>query len=265
MFLFFSLFVPVVVPLFTVLTNNGTVVIFRNMNKFVLCASLCIVLSLAACGDDSNSVEPSSDESSSSIAESSSSSVNHGEAENILKDSRDGQTYRIVTIGSQTWMAENLNYAYTGVPFDGKGFFSDSSSWCYGKEASSCTLYGRLYAWAEAMTLCPEGWHLPDTTEWNTLFTAVGGQSTAGKMLKSTSGWHDSGNGTDDYSFSVLPAGYRYNYGMFNNEGNAAYFWSSSEYDSDNAYYIALNYGNDKAFMNVYDKYSAHSVRCVKD
>lgn len=238
-----------------------------DMNKFILCASLCIGFILAACGDDSSSVTNPSDESSSSVAQSSSSSssVFSGEIGNFLKDSRDGQTYRIVTIGSQTWMAENLNYAYTGVPFNGNGFASDSSSWCYDNKASNCTKYGRLYAWAAATTICPEGWHLPDTTEWNTLFSAVGDQLTAGKMLKSSSGWNGSGNGTDAYGFSALPAGYRFNYGMFNYEGYNAYFWSSTEYDSSNAYYMVLSNSYDFANLDGYNEYSGFSVRCVKD
>ncbi len=242
------------------------------MKRLSLVLISTVALMFAACGDDSSSAtRPSDDESSSSVAlsssssSSSSSSVISDVTGNLLKDARDGQTYRIVTIGSQTWMAENLNYAYTGVPFNGKGFTSDSSSWCYDNKDFNCAKYGRLYAWATATTICPEGWHLPDTTEWNTLITAVGGQSTAGMKLKSTSGWNSSGNGTDDYAFSALPAGYRFNYGMFNYEGNNVYFWSSSEFDLDNAYYIVLGYSFDNANLNAYDKYTGNSVRCVKD
>lgn len=221
----------------------------------------------AACGDDSSSATRPSDESSSSVAlsSSSSSSVISDVTGNLLKDARDGQTYRIVTIGSQTWMAENLNYAYTGVPFNGKGFTSDSSSWCYDNKDFNCAKYGRLYAWATATTICPEGWHLPDTTEWNTLITAVGGQSTAGMKLKSTSGWNGSGNGTDDYSFSALPAGLRSYNGSYYYEGNYAYFWSSTEYDNFSAFNMSLGYSGDDAYLDDNNKYVGYSVRCVKD
>ena len=134
-----------------------------------------------------------------------------------MLDDRDGQTYKTVKIGDQWWMAENLNY-------------KTDNSFCYKDKSANCTKYGRHYAWAAAMDsvgtwstngkgcgyrmtcsptypvrgVCPEGWHLPDTTEWNTLFTAVGGSSIAGTKLKFMSGWYNSGNGTDDFGFSSL-------------------------------------------------------------
>ena len=227
--------------------------------------------------------------SSSEKAESSSSKANEP-AEGVLIDSRDGQTYKTVTIGTQIWMAENLNYAYTGVPYNYSGYTSDSTSWCYSDAAANCTKYGRLYTWSAAMDsvgtwfangkgcgynktcsptypvrgVCPEGWHLPTQTEWNTLFTAVGGQSTAGKMLKSTSGWASSGNGTDAYSFSALPAGYGFSTGDYDNEGNGAYFWSSTEHGSYYAGNMYLFYDDD-AYLGSSYKHYGFSVRCVKD
>ena len=204
-----------------------------------------------------------------------------------LTDDRDGQTYKTVKIGEQWWMAENLNYAYTGVPFKYRDYTSDSTSWCYYNDAANCAKYGRLYTWAAAMDsvgtwstngmgcgygktcnlgegkvrgVCPMGWHLPTQTEWNTLFTAVGGQSTAGKMLKSTSG-----NGTDAYSFSALPAGSRNYSGNYNDEGYYANFWSSTEYGSNHAYHMYLNYYYDNAFLYYNFKYFGFSVRCLKD
>ena len=232
---------------------------FMKWRILVLSAFLC----LAACGDDDSdfATRPDGEESSSSdspqssdgetsvssssstkdvvlsssegSSESKSSSSEEAESSSskvtepvkgTLTDSRDGQTYKTVTVGKQTWMAENLNYAYTGVPYNYySGSTSDSTSWCYSNAAANCTKYGRLYTWAAAMDsvgtwstnskgcgygtacsptypvrgICPEGWHLPTNAEFETLFTAVGGQSTAGKMLKSTSGWNSSGNGTD--------------------------------------------------------------------
>jgi Fibrobacter succinogenes major domain (Fib_succ_major). len=209
-----------------------------------------------------------------------------------LTDDRDGQIYKTVKIGEQWWMAENLNYAYTGVPFKDGDYASDSTSWCYDNDAANCAKYGRLYTWAAAMDsvgtwstngmgcgfgetcnlgegkvrgVCPMGWHLPTQTEWNTLFTAVGGQSTAGKMLKSTSGWYNSGNGTDAYSFSALPAGYRNYSGYYDGEGYSTLFWSSTEYLRGSACYMSLYYDNDDARLNYNYKLNGFSVRCVKD
>ena len=68
-----------------------------------------------------------------------------------MVDSRDKQLYRTVTIGNQTWMVENLNYAYTDVLFDYNGNTSDSTSWCFGDDPANCAKYGRLYTWAAAM------------------------------------------------------------------------------------------------------------------
>ena len=147
-----------------------------------------------------------------------------------MTDERDGQTYKTVTIGTQTWMAENLNY-------------ETAKSYCYGDNVTNCAKYGRLYTWAAAMDsagtwttnglscgysktclptypvrgVCPEGWHLPTQMEWNTLFTAVGGQSTAGLKLKSSPGWNSRGNGTDAFGFSALPAGDRSYNGNYDN------------------------------------------------
>ncbi|MBO7412630.1 MAG: fibrobacter succinogenes major paralogous domain-containing protein [Fibrobacter sp.] len=209
-----------------------------------------------------------------------------------LTDDRDGQTYKIVKIGEQWWMAENLNYAYTDVPFKYRSYTSDSTSWCYFNDAANCAKYGRLYTWAAAMDsvgtwstngmgcgyggicnlgnvkvrgVCPEGWHLPDTTEWNALFTAVGGKATAGIMLKSTEGWISNGNGSDAFSFSALPAGYRDDYGGYDYEGNYTGFWSSTEYDSGGAYNMYLDYGNVNASLSISYKSLGFSVRCLKD
>ena len=193
-----------------------------------------------------------------------------------MKDDRDGQVYKTVMIGTQTWMAENLNYAV-------------DSSWCYNNSADSCFKYGRLYQWTAAMGVnanyntaflgfvvkrqgaCPGGWHIPSSGEWTTLEIAVGGElalgvsETAGAKLKSTSGWYDSGNGTDDYGFSVLPAGNRRDDGIFFNTGSNAYFWSASEYGAYNADFESLYYYSAVMGTNRCNKDIAFPVRCVKN
>ena len=169
-----------------------------------------------------------------------------------LTDTRDGQTYKTVVIGEQTWMADNLNY-------------ETENSYCYDDDPSNCSKYGRLYTWVAATTVCPSGWHLPSTTEWKTLFTAVGGSSTAGTVLKSTGGWFNDGNGTYAFGFSALPAGLRNGTGGYYYEGDYAYFWSSTEYYSNYAYSMYLYYGYDFAGLDYYNKDFGRSVRCVKD
>ncbi len=246
----------------------------------------------------SSTIRNDNSSSSSETTKSSSSSENisagsvYDATAKTLKDLRDGQTYKTVTIGTQTWMADNLNYAYTGVPYKVIGSTFDSTSWCYENDPANCSKYGRLYTWAAAMDsvgtwstngkgcgygstcsptgtirgICPEGWHLPSKTEWNTLFTAVGGRLTAGQVLKSQTGWDDSGNGTDAFGFSALPAGYGDYYGDYYYEGYYAYFWSSTEGNSYNAYIMYLYYDCDYANLDYDDKdYGVSSVRCLKD
>ena len=205
--------------------------------------------------------------------------------EGVTIDPRDKQIYRVVTIGEQTWMAENLNY-------------KTEKSWCGGgrmENEGDCSKYGRLYTWAAAIDsaklykdkalycgygrtcslpdtvygICPPGWHLPDTTEWNKLLTVVGGKSKAGKILKSQTGWKDydgtSGNGTDAYGFSALPAGYRSSSGNFYDEGNYADFWIATESNGGSAYRVNLYYDDENAYLNYNNKNDAFSVRCIKD
>jgi uncharacterized protein (TIGR02145 family) len=165
-----------------------------------------------------------------------------------------GKTYKTVKIGSQTWFAENLDYAVGG-------------SVCYENSPSNCAKYGRLYNWDDAKTACPSGWHLSSNAEWITLAAFVGGEVTAGKKLKSTSGWNDNGNGTNQYGFSALPGGIGYSGDYFNSAGNNGYWWSATEYDASNAWgrnmcssfeSVSRGYGND-------NKTYLFSVRCVQD
>lgn len=195
-----------------------------------------------------------SGESSSSPTSGNSQFQNSDYTGETITDFRDGQVYKVVTIGSQTWMAQNLNY-------------ETANSYCYKDDATNCIKYGRLYTWAAAKKACPSGWHLPSKTEWENLFTAVGGISTAGKVLKSTSGWSCSGNGTDVFGFSALPVGFMGYDGEFTNGEKDTYFWSSSEseFDSnavDNAY---LTCHDRYAFFESGKKNSGFSVRCLKD
>ena len=195
-----------------------------------------------------------SNKSSSSTAKSSSSMDSEfaNETTGSMTDARDGQTYKIVKIGDQVWMAQNLN-------------FKTDSSFCYDNMESNCTKYGRLYQWDAAESGCPSGWHLPSLTEWETLFSTVGVQSTAGKVLKSTSGWNSSGNGTDAFGFYALPAGYRNYEREYKNVGKGAHFWSSTEADSYYAYRMILRYNSIMVDYVDENKDYSYSVRCLKD
>lgn len=204
-----------------------------------------------------------------------------------MTDSRDKKVYKTVTIGTQTWMAENLNYADSVTTPSLKG-----KSWCYDNVEKNCDVAGRLYTWAAAIDsvtlynggegadcgdgktctlpakvqgICDNGWHLPTGAEWETLFTAVGGSSTAGKVLKSQTGWYDNGNGTDVFGFSAHPAGYRSHYGNFGDSDSLVSFWSATDRGSDGAYYMSLSCYDDNALLDYSLMIIAKSVRCLKD
>jgi uncharacterized protein (TIGR02145 family) len=169
-------------------------------------------------------------------------------------DSRDNKTYRKINIGTQTWMMENLNYK----PQDG-------NSWCYGNNASNCDKYGRLYDWSTAMNVCPSGWHLPTSGEWNLLVNKTGVKN-AGNNLKSTRGWRTNGNGTDAYGFSALPGGYRNYYdGSYNHALKTGKWWGASDKGADHAYGLRIDgsYDNTSEYYN--NKGYGYSVRCVRD
>jgi uncharacterized protein (TIGR02145 family) len=190
-------------------------------------------------------------------------------------------------------MAENLNYRYLGPTAE-----LDSSSFCYNDDPAHCETYGRLYLWSAAMDsagiidgntangcgfhsecsrvgtvrgVCPKGWHLPSRPEWKALIVAVDGSITeyghnmAGSKLKSISGWNSSGNGTDDYVFSALPAGYREDNGNYYAVGRHALFWSPTEDSEGEARCVALFYNRDNADLGFDVKNRGFSVRCIKD
>jgi uncharacterized protein (TIGR02145 family) len=173
---------------------------------------------------------------------------------NSFKDSRDGRVYKKVVIGSQTWMAETLNYEAEG-------------SKCYENNSSNCQKYGRLYNWQTALKACPSGWHLPNGDEWHKLVDIAGGDKTAGTILKAASGWKDDGNGTDEFGFSALPGGYGSSDGSFYSVGGGGNWWSASEneYSSDIAYGRVMYYGNEDVYWDNDDMSDLLSVRCLQD
>ncbi|MDR1830995.1 MAG: InlB B-repeat-containing protein [Candidatus Fibromonas sp.] len=185
-----------------------------------------------------------------------------------LCDTRDEQAYRITTIGTQTWMAENLNYWITS---SGAGHSPNDK-------------YGHLYDWTKALNLyftcenrfcsssinsphrgiCPEGWHIPSGAEWGVLTNYVESNNdcisqyscNVNTFLKATSGWNnDAGNGTDDYGFSALPGGY-----SGKNIGSCASWWIAGENSSNSLYAPYINIGCGGSSKGEY-----RSVRCLKD
>jgi uncharacterized protein (TIGR02145 family) len=176
-----------------------------------------------------------------------------------ITDVRDGKTYETVVIGTQTWMAKNLNY---DAGTDG--------SRCYRDDPANCDTYGRLYDWDAAMTACPDGWHLPSNAEWNMLedfvasdvgFVAI---DAGGTKLKAKSGWNSGGNGEDTYGFSALPGGAISSGGGFA-VGYYGNWWSATESSASNAYYRYMGNGSTHVGSDSSNKASLYSLRCVQD
>jgi len=170
-------------------------------------------------------------------------------------DPRDGKTYRTVRIGTQTWMAENLN------------FVTDSSV-CYDNDDSNCQKYGRLYDWDAAMKACPTGWRLPAHEDWAGLVKTVGGNEIAGKKLKSKNGW----DGTDELGFSAMPGGYCFiaypdNNVQFCGIGKLGFWWSATGSAIGKEAHFRVMYSYYEYMGgNYFDRRrNMFSVRCVQN
>lgn len=186
-----------------------------------------------------------------------------------MTDSRDNKVYKTVKIGSQVWMAENLNYSDSIATPSLKG-----NSWCVWNESANCDVVGRLYTRTAAMnSVCPPGWHLPSQDEWINLFETVGGKSTADMALRSQTGWGSDNNGTDALGFSALPVGCNEltlvnetdeqgeavsYYDCKPGYNDVAVFWSSTDGDFEVL-------GNNVRFDRDSDKNYGFSIRCVEN
>jgi len=159
-------------------------------------------------------------------------------------DIRDGKTYRWVQIGSQTWMAENLGYA------------TAAGSWCYEEDERQCDTYGRLYDWPTALSVCPDGWHLPSDEEWTTLEAALGREP--GRQLKV--------GGTT--GFEAMLAGVRLYSGDYIGIGASTHFWTSTSFSgehTDHSFERGLFRDQPGMLRDGYGHVGGVSVRCIRD
>jgi len=197
-------------------------------------------------------------------------------------DSRDNKVYTTVLIGSQCWMAQNLNI---GTLINGSQEQTDNQvieKYCYSDLESNCEIYGGLYQWDEAMQyvttqgvqgICPTGYHIPTDGEWTNLTTFLGGSLVAGDKMKSTgtieSGiglWHAPNTGaTNESGFTAVPAGNRDYDGTFTFIGYLGFWWSSSEGNTGDAWYRYLSFSSSRVFSHSDSKNYGFSVRCLHD
>ena len=196
----------------------------------------------------------------------------------------DGNIYHMVTIGIQTWLMENLRVTHYRngdiipmVTADAQWKTLTTGAYCYfDNSTSNASLYGELYNWhaiTDPRNICPAGWHIPADAEWAILSTFLGGRTTAGGTLKSTGTieqdnglWFSPNTGaTNSSGFTALPGGYRINYGNYYSLGNVAYFWSSTDTLSTNAWNYILDANNENLNRNYNLKTNGFSVRCCRD
>jgi len=192
-------------------------------------------------------------------------------------DKRDGKKYVYVQIGEQIWMAENLNFAVCGSKCGGADdFLKDTNT-------DNCDKFGRLYDWFTALSVCPNGWHLPSDAEWTAL-TDYAGDSAGIKLRAISKDWiciestvlkrvnylmdciccDSYEEGTDDYGFSALPGGDGYNR-YFYGAGFEGSWWSSTEYHQIYAHRWYIEDFLNDVHMSGTRKIDFNSVRCVKD
>jgi uncharacterized protein (TIGR02145 family) len=198
----------------------------------------------------------------------------------------ENNTYKTVTIGTQTWMAENLKVTKYN---DGKAIpnITDNTQWSqlstgawsyYNNDNNDVTKnakYGKLYNWyAVSKTtngnknVCPTGWHVPTDAEWTVLTDYLGGETVAGGKLKEvgTTNWNSPNvDATNASLFTGLPGGDRINYGNYDAIGFYGNWWSSTEYNTSNAWTRALYHYEGNANRNSFVKGNGFSVRCLRD
>ena len=218
----------------------------------------------------------------------------------IFTDIRDNYEYKWIRIGEQIWMAENLAYLPKLNPhtmedpdavcpnldktephfhvYDYTGTNVDDA-----KSTMNYKTYGVLYNWFGAQEACPDGWHIPTDEEWEQLAEFISGQKgpyqkvnqamtgegrywlEVGKHLKATYGWESQGNGTDDYGFEALPAGFSAVGDRYDAIGFFTRWWSATEFSSTDVWVRGVSYGT-RTLTNYNDhKIYLYSVRCIKD
>ncbi len=224
--------------------------------------------------------------------------TNQGEGGATFVDSRDGHVYKMVTLGEQVWMAENLAYLPSvSLPTSGSAnsayyyvYDYNGTSYTEAKTTTNYQTYGVLYNWPAALAACPPGWHLPSDNEWTQLETylanngykydaSIGGTDVREKLavaLVANICWKSSTSegaaGNTDYpeyryksGFSALPGGYRSTDGAFYDIGNDGDWWSSTEYTTSGAWSRCLYYSHSGVYRGSYSKERGFSVRCVRD
>lgn len=181
-----------------------------------------------------------------------------------------GVIYPIIAVGNQCWMAKNLNIGTfttsTEEPYPHSNVSDNDiiEKYCYGNIEDNCDTYGGLYDWNEMMGysqnegaqgICPDGWHIPTAADWALLVKYLGGQETAGGLLKEHT----------PYNFNALMSGVRLSSGIFTDATLSTRFWTSSLNHKKLAMYKFISTNNDNIVSKPYNRNGAFHVRCIKN
>lgn len=194
----------------------------------------------------------------------------------------DGNVYRTVKIGTQTWMAEDLKVITfkNGAPIDNiLGVDVGTPSWRYATSGAYCwynnnvgskKTYGALYNWSAVNSgvLAPKGWHVPSIDEWKVLIEFLGGEKVAGGKLKEagTDHWHTPNTGADNSTgFTALPGGGRLESLNFTAIGYKGWWWSSTKKNLFNSYFVGISYAKSEIGISTISSSTGLPVRCIKD
>jgi uncharacterized protein (TIGR02145 family) len=209
----------------------------------------------------------------------------------IFTDPRDGNTYQTVTIGTQTWFAENLRYsgALPNITDNNQWYLNTTGAYCYYNNNSSLNNpYGKLYNWyaVNSYNLCPSGWHIPSDEDFKTLEITLGMTQTEanlegtrfadigiiecliGNLLKSTCCWLDEGvlkNGNNLSGFNALPSGERRIDGNYYEISSSGWWWCSNSNSTYEAWYRGIPLASVGVFRGKANKTLGCSIRCIKD
>lgn len=193
----------------------------------------------------------------------------------------DGNIYNTMTIGSQTWMAENmkttkyLNGDLIGTTSSPALDITSESTpryqWIYAGDQTNLATYGRLYSWyviMDSRKICPTGWHVPSDPEWQALFAFLGGEGSAGDKLKEIGivHWQSPNTGANNETgFGALPSGYRSIDGTFGEIHQYSPWWSATEVSLTDAMFWTAGYQDEGVFSGHYSKGYGYTVRCLKN
>ena len=207
---------------------------------------------------------------------------------NSLTDARNGKIYSTILIGTQCWMAQNLNIGTEVSGTDEQTNNGIIEKYCYTDSDANCDVYGGLYQWGELVQyfngasntttwnpsptvnvtgICPDGWHIPTDAEWTMMVAFLGNEFVAGgKMKEANTFWVPlDTNAKNSSGFTALPGGFRHRDGSFITITLQATFWTATENSATSASYRKLYYNLPDVGQGAGYKTSGYSVRCLKD